>query len=80
MKWTIKKFGEFSIGDKDKRLQWKGSSKVPNLIKYIEKKEMARLKELGHEPAYQVQAVKYKYLKPLVESLEVQLNGEKSVG
>ena len=50
MKWTIKKFGEFSIGDKDKRLQWKGSSKVPNLIKYIEQKEMARLKELGHEP------------------------------
>ena len=43
-------------------------------------KEMARLKELGQEPAYQVQAVKYKYLKPLVESLEVQLNGEKSVG
>lgn len=38
------------------------------------KKEMARLKELGQEPAYQVQAVKYKYLKPLVESLEVQLN------
>ena len=37
-------------------------------------KEMARLKELGQEPAYQVQAVKYKYLKPLVESLEVQLN------
>ena len=33
-------------------------------------KEMARLKELGQEPAYQVQAVKYKYLKPLVESLE----------
>lgn len=37
-------------------------------------KEMARLKEVGQEPAYQVQAVKYKYLKPLVESLEVQLN------
>lgn len=37
-------------------------------------KEMARLKKLGQEPAYQVQAVKYKYLKPLVESLEVQLN------
>ena len=37
-------------------------------------KEMVRLKELGQEPAYQVQAVKYKYLKPLVESLEVQLN------
>lgn len=42
-------------------------------------KEMARLKELGQEPAYQVQAVKYKYLKPLVESLEVQLNGKESV-
>ena len=37
-------------------------------------KEMARRKELGQEPAYQVQAVKYKYLKPVVESLEVQLN------
>ena len=43
-------------------------------------KEMARLKELGQEPAYQVQAVKYKYLKPLVESLEVQLDGKKGVG
>lgn len=43
-------------------------------------KEMARLKELGQEPAYQVQAIKYKYLKPLVESLEVQLNGKESVG
>ena len=43
-------------------------------------KEMARLKGLGHEPAYQVQAVKYKYLKPLVESLEVLLNGKESVG
>ena len=43
-------------------------------------KEMARLKKLGQEPAYQVQAVKYKYLKPLVESLEVQLNGKESVG
>lgn len=43
-------------------------------------KEMARLKELGQEPAYQVQAVKHKYLKPLVESLEVQLNGKESVG
>lgn len=42
-------------------------------------KEMARLKKLGQEPAYQVQAVKYKYLKPLVESLEVQLNGKESV-
>lgn len=36
-------------------------------------KEMDRLKALGQEPAYQVQAVRYKYLKPLVESLEVQL-------
>lgn len=43
-------------------------------------KEMARLKALGQEPAYQVQAVKYKYLKPLVESLEVQLDGKESVG
>lgn len=43
-------------------------------------KEMARLKKLGQEPAYQVQAVKYKYLKPLVESLEVQLNDKESVG
>lgn len=43
-------------------------------------KEMARLKELGQELAYQVQAVKYKYLKPLVESLEVQLNDKESVG
>ena len=43
-------------------------------------KEMARLKKLGQEPAYQVQAVKYKYLKPLVESLEVQLDGKESVG
>lgn len=36
-------------------------------------KEMTRLKELGQEPAWQVQYVKYKYLKPLIESLEVQL-------
>ncbi len=42
-------------------------------------KEMARLKELGQEPAYQVQAVKHKYLKPLVESLEVQRNGKESI-
>jgi len=42
-------------------------------------KEMARLKKLGQEPAYQVQAVKHKYLKPLVESLEVQLNGKESI-
>ena len=42
-------------------------------------KEMARLKELGQEPAYQVQAVKHKYLKPLVKSLEVQLNDKEGV-
>jgi len=43
-------------------------------------KEMARLKELGQEPAWQVQYVKYQHLKPLVESLEVQLNGKESIG
>ncbi len=43
-------------------------------------KEMARLKELGHEREWQKQYIKHKYLKPLVESLEVQLNGEESVG
>lgn len=43
-------------------------------------KEMARLKELGYEREWQKQYIKYKYLKPLVESLEVQLNGKESVG
>lgn len=43
-------------------------------------KEMIRLKELGHEREWQKQYIKYKYLKPLVESLEVQLNGKESVG
>lgn len=43
-------------------------------------KEMARLKELGHEREWQKQYIKYKYLNPLVESLEVQLNGKESVG
>ena len=43
-------------------------------------KEMARLKELGHEREWQKQYIKYKYLKPLVESLEVQLNDKESVG
>lgn len=42
-------------------------------------KEMARLKELEQEPAWQVQYVKYKYLKPLVESLEVQLHEETGI-
>ena len=43
-------------------------------------KEMTRLKELGHEREWQKQYIKYKYLKPLIESLEVQLNGKESVG
>lgn len=43
-------------------------------------KEMTRLKELGHEREWQKQYIKYKYLKPLVESLEVQLNGKESIG
>jgi hypothetical protein len=42
-------------------------------------KEMARLKELGHEREWQKQYIKYKYLKPLVESLEVQLDGKESI-
>lgn len=43
-------------------------------------KEMARLKELGQEPAWQVQYVKYQYLKPLVESLEAQIDDKESIG
>ncbi len=35
-------------------------------------KEMARLKSLGREREWQKQYIKHKYLKPLVESLEVQ--------
>lgn len=42
-------------------------------------KEMARLKELGREPAWQVQYVKYQHLKPLVESLEVQLDDKENI-
>lgn len=42
-------------------------------------KEMARLKALGQEPAWQVQYIKYKSLKPLVDSLEVQLDGKESI-
>ena len=38
--------------------------------------EMTRLKELGYERQWQVEYVKYKYLKPLVEELEVQLHEE----
>lgn len=42
-------------------------------------KEMARLKTLGQEPAWQVQYIKYKSLKPLVDSLEVQLDDKESI-
>lgn len=42
-------------------------------------KEMARLKELGREREWQKQYIKHQYLKPLVESLEVQLDGEESI-
>ena len=38
--------------------------------------EMNRLKELGHERQWQVEYVKYKYLKPLVEELGAQLEEE----
>lgn len=37
-------------------------------------KEMARYKELGQQRSWERQYVKYKYLKPLVDSLEVQMN------
>lgn len=39
-------------------------------------KEMARYKELEQQRAWERQYVKYKYLKPLVDSLEVQINEE----
>jgi len=42
-------------------------------------KEMARLKELGWEREWQKQSIKHRSLKPLVESLEVQLDGEESI-
>lgn len=38
--------------------------------------EMARLKALGYERQWQVEYVKYKYLKPLVDELEAQLHEE----
>jgi integrase len=38
-------------------------------------KEMARLREIGRERDWQRQYVKWEYLKPLVESLEVQMDG-----
>lgn len=42
-------------------------------------KEMARYKELGQQRSWERQYVKYKYLKPLVDSLEVQINDEAEV-
>ena len=39
--------------------------------------EMDRLKELGREREWQRQYVKHKYLKPLVEKLEEQINEER---
>ena len=46
----------------------------------IMEKEMTRFKELGRERDWQRQYVKYKYLKPLVDSLEVQISDtEKAV-
>lgn len=41
-------------------------------------KEMARFKELGRERDWQRQYVKWQYLKPLVDSLEVQMNGKET--
>jgi len=38
--------------------------------------EIARLKELGREREWQREYVRYKSLKPLVESLEVEMRGE----
>ena len=43
----------------------------------IMEKEMARYKELGQQRSWERQYVKYKYLKPLVDSLEEQMNEEK---
>ncbi|MBL4933929.1 tyrosine-type recombinase/integrase [Clostridium paridis] len=43
----------------------------------IMEKEMVRFKKLGQQRSWERQYVKYKYLKPLVDSLEEQLNEEK---
>ena len=40
-------------------------------------KEMARYKELGQQRAWERQHIKHEYLKPLVDSLEEQINAEK---
>lgn len=42
--------------------------------------EMSRLKELGHTREWQKQYVKYKYLKPLVEELEVEIHEKENAG
>ncbi|KGM92987.1 site-specific integrase [Clostridium botulinum] len=44
---------------------------------HLMEKEMARYKELGQQRSWERQYVKYKYLKPLVDSLEEQLHEEK---
>ncbi|MDG5856013.1 tyrosine-type recombinase/integrase [Clostridium beijerinckii] len=41
-------------------------------------KEMSRLEKLEQKRALDVQKFKYKYLKPLVDSLEVQMNGKET--
>ena len=41
-------------------------------------KEMARYKELGQQRSWERQYVKWKYLKPLVDSLAVQINGKEA--
>lgn len=41
--------------------------------------EMTRLKALGQERQWQREYVKYKYLKPLVNELEEQLNGSENI-
>ncbi|WP_281419325.1 hypothetical protein [Clostridium psychrophilum] len=41
-------------------------------------KEMARFKELDRERDWQRQYVKWQYLEPLVDSLEVQMNGKEA--
>ncbi|NMM64508.1 site-specific integrase [Clostridium sp. P21] len=41
-------------------------------------KEMARYKELEQQRSWERQYVKYKYLKPLVDSLEVQMNDKEA--
>ena len=76
-------FGTYHLHDED--IDWPPEKYKQEMTDFSDpldllEKEMARLKELGHEREWQRQYIKYKYLKPLVDDLEVQLNGEKSVG